>query len=132
MTIRGNYNTAYYKFHRSLKERQQAEKEGLLNYYQNRYKQLSEELDAHFKNYGYCPVAESYTNPKILREIREPINIGRADTIKESMNLLVQDAHNAEMESHAAATANSARNAARGANVAAFFTAASFINDLRR
>lgn len=132
IVIRTKYNSVYRSFNQHIKTKQISEKERLIKQYQDRCDQLSEELDTHFKNYGYCAVAESYTNPKILREIREPINIGRADTIKESMNLLVQDAHNAEMESHAAATANSARSAARGANVAAFFTAASFINDLRR
>lgn len=132
IVIRKKYNSVYRSFNQYIKTKQISEKERLIKQYQDRCNQLSEELDTHFKNYGYCAVAESYTNPKILREIREPINIGRADTIKESMNLLVQDAHNAEMASHAAATANSARSAARGANVAAFFTAASFINDLRR
>jgi len=126
-----NGQIEYNRFYHENKAREKAEKERLIKYYENRCNQLVEELDNHFKSYGYCAVAESYTNPRILKEIREPIYIGRADTIKESMNLLVQDAHNTEMELQAAATARSAKSAARGANVAAFFTAASFINNLR-
>ena len=133
------YNDAYNLYRKNRSSKQKAEKERLLKHYKERYNQLGEDLSNYYENYGYCPVAASYTNPRILREIRKPIEMGRADTIKEAMNLLVQDAHNAEMEAQAAATAQSASmaaqsaaNAARGAKVAAFFTAASFINDLRK
>lgn len=108
------------------------ERARLLSYYEDRYDKLAEELNTHYMNYGYCAVAASYTNPKILTLIREPIYLGRADTIKEAINVMIQDSHNSEMELQASLAAQSAASAARGAKAAAFFSAASFINNVTR
>ncbi len=104
-----------------------AERERLLKHYEDRYDALANELNTYFMNYGYCPVAASYTNPRILELIREPINLGRADTIKEAINVMIMDSHNSEMELQATLAAQSAASAARGAKAAAFFSAANFI-----
>ena len=93
---------------------------------QTRFNQLVDELSEYYKAYGYCPMSPEYTNPKILNKIRDIIWSGRADSIKEAINILHQDAHNSEMELQASLTARSAASAARGANTAAFFTAANF------
>lgn len=112
---------------RAYARKAQSEKERMLAYYEERYDALANELNAHFLNYGYCPVAASYTNPRILALIREPINLGRADTIKEAINVMIMDSHNSEMELQARLAAQSAASAARGAKAAAFFSAANFI-----
>ena len=93
---------------------------------ETRFAQLADELSAYYASYGYCPTGPSYTNPKILNKLRELVYIGRADTVKEAINIMHQDAHNSEMELQAAMTARSAASAARGAHAAAFFTAANF------
>lgn len=102
------------------------ERANLLSKYDERLTELANELQIHYKKYGYCATGPSYTNPKILSKLNELLALGRADTIKEAINLMHQEAHNAEMELQAAMTARSAESAARGANTAAFFTAANF------
>ena len=54
----------------------------------------------------------------------DTMNSGRADTIKEAVNILVEDAHRNNMEAYARSAAISADNAARGARTAAVFAAA--------
>ncbi len=99
---------------------------------QKRLDELGNELIAYYQAYGYCAVSSSYTNPKILATIRDTVWSGRADTIKEAINVMIQDAHYSEMELQATLTANSAASAARGAKAAAFFSAANFVRSLRR
>lgn len=107
-------------------------KASILKQYEDRLYELAEELNNHYLNYGYCPVAASYTNPQILTLIREPIDLGRADTIKEAINVMIQDSHNSEMELQAQMAAQAAASTARSSKATAFFTAGTFINTLRR
>ena len=102
------------------------ERANFLSKYDERLTELASELQIHYNNYGYCATGPSYTNPKILSKLNELLALGRADTIKEAINLMHQEAHNAEMELQATMAARSAESAARGANTAAFFTAANF------
>ena len=37
---------------------------------------VTEELALYYENYGYCPTGPSYTNPKILRKLRELVYMG--------------------------------------------------------
>ena len=53
------------------------------------YYRLSVELYSHFYACTDCPVGAEYTNPKILASILARVQSGRADTIKEAINLLV-------------------------------------------
>ena len=67
-----------------------------------------------------------YTNPRITQVIYNVIRQGRADTPKEAINVMLQDAHRSEMELIAAQTAAAAHSASRSSGVAAAFCAASF------
>ena len=87
---------------------------------------FTEELAEYYEKYGYCATGPSYINPRILRKLRELVYMGRADSIKEAINIMHQDAHNSEMELQASLAARSAASAARGAKATAFFTAANF------
>lgn len=87
---------------------------------------VTEELAEYYEKYGYCATGPSYINPRILRKLRELVYMGRADSIKEAINIMHQDAHNSEMELQASLAARSAASAARGAKATAFFTAANF------
>lgn len=98
----------------------------MLSQNETRFAELANELSIYYQNYGYCPTGPSYTNPKILQKLRELVYLGRADTVKEAINIMHLDAHNSEMELQAANAARSAASAARGANTAAFFSAANF------
>ncbi|MBE7071231.1 MAG: hypothetical protein E7383_00540 [Ruminococcaceae bacterium] len=119
---------------RSSKNRRETNeyRQTLLNESEEEFARISNELSEYYQNYGYCPVAASYTNPKILSLILEPINLGRADTIKEAINVIIQDSHNSEMELQAQIAAQAAESAARSSKATAFFTAGTFINTLRR
>lgn len=102
------------------------EKSDQLDEAQKRFAVVCKTLDNHYQKYGYCAVGASYTNPLILQKLLSIISLGRADTIKEAINVMIQDTHNSEMELQARMTARSAASAARGAKAAAFFTAADF------
>lgn len=91
-----------------------------------RFEELSNELYQHYQKYGYCLVSAEYTNPENLKAIMQTIESGRADTIKEAINILVEDAHRNNMQNYAAQTAASSAAAARGATVSAVFSAANF------
>lgn len=115
------------------------QKDLLLRQNQDRIVELSTELMKHYNAYGYCAVSSAYTNPKILSAIRDMVYSGRADTIKEAINVMIQDEHYSEMELQAtlnaqssALTAQYAASAARGAKVAAFFSAANFVHSIRK
>lgn len=53
------------------------------------YFTLSVELYTHFYECEDCPIGAEYTNPKILASLAYILQSGRADTIKEAINLLV-------------------------------------------
>ncbi len=87
---------------------------------------LANELAEHYAGYGMCLVGAEYSNPRILLAIRDAITAGRADTPKEAINVLLDDNHKSNMEALATQTAVNSAAAARGANTAAAFAAASF------
>lgn len=93
---------------------------------ERRFDELADELSYYYQEYGYCATGPFYTNPRILMKIKDNIELGRADTIKESINILHMDAHNSAMELQAQLTTRAAASAAQSARTAAFFSAASF------
>lgn len=92
----------------------------------SRMNTLALELTDHYNDYGFCFVGPEYTNPEILKLIANVLKAGRADTIKEAINVLLDDAHKTAMEFQSQLTAQAARQAANGAKVAAVFSAARF------
>ncbi len=91
-----------------------------------RYHQLAEELTNHYNAYINCPIGPEYTNPSNLDVVRRTIISGRADTVKEALNILVEDAHRSRMEDLSLETAQYAASAASSARVAAVFTVANY------
>lgn len=102
-------------------------------HYLKRYDELSKELYIHYISYKNCPIGPEYTNPSNLRVIYQTIVSGRADTTKEALNVLVEDAHRKKMEDlaettaqYAQAAAQASARAASSARTGAFFAAANF------
>ena len=96
-----------------------------------RFGQLTDELVNNYNSFsgpfGFsCPIGFEYSNPGVIQAIAGVLQSGRAYTIQEAINLLLDDAHKANMEAISMQTAMSARAAARNAGVAAAFSAASF------
>lgn len=96
------------------------------NAYSEQYFQLSNELMNHYNGYPNCPVGAEYSNPEILEAILGALRSGRADTIKESINVLISDAERSEMQQTLAAIEEYTARASAGARTAAVFAAASF------
>lgn len=90
------------------------------------WQMLSEELSIHYMAYPNCPIGPEYSNPQILRALRSTLQSGRADTIKECLNLMVSDANQRAMEDYLAQIQRNAAQAARSSTAAAIFMAASF------
>lgn len=104
-----------------------------------RYYELAEELYNYYCDYGPCLVSASYSNPSNLSAIRQMIQSGRADTIGDALNTLLDDEHKAAMEAYSQRTAASAEEAAHSAGiaanntrVAAVFSAANFFYNVQR
>lgn len=88
--------------------------------------QLSMELYNHYTAYPNCPVGPEYSNPQILRALRSTLQSGRADTIKECLNLMVADANQRAMEDYLEQIQRNAAQSARANTATAIFMAASF------
>lgn len=93
----------------------------------DRLADLAIELTEHYAKYGYCCIGPEYSNPNIIRNLYRLINSGRADTPKEAINVMIDDSHKTQMQLNAQLSAQASMRAARAANTAAFFSAASFI-----
>jgi hypothetical protein len=91
------------------------------NRFKNRHAELSEELFDHYNSYPDCPVGPEYANPQILQYILGVLQSGRADTVKESINLAVDAQRQVRIQEHFGAIK---RHAAP--SVTAFFAPASF------
>lgn len=98
-------------------------------------KQLSElrtSLEQHFSAYKNPPVGFEYSHPAILIELIHIMKSGRADTIKEAINCLIEDIHRQEMLNVQKETAKNAEDAANAARATAMFSAVAFINTYKK
>ncbi len=97
-------------------------------YYQAEYLRLSQELNDYYAAYPQCPVGAEYANPEILELILGVLNSGRADTIKEAINVLIAEANQAEMTAYLQNIQAYSEQASARAGTAAIFAAASFFS----
>lgn len=95
-------------------------------YFQSEYARLSQELYEHYINYPDCPVGPEYANPEILTILLDIIQSGRADTIKESINLAISDSEQREMNDYLNMIEQNTAAINAQTRVAAFFAAANF------
>lgn len=95
-------------------------------YYEGEYIRLSNILNEHYKAYPQCPVGAEYSNPEIIEVIMGILESGRADTIKEAINVLVNEVNQAEMRLYLQNIESYAKSASDSAATGAVFAAASF------
>lgn len=93
-----------------------------------RWQELSDELYRHYAAYPSCPIGPEYSNPHILRMLRNTLQSGRADTIKECLNLMVADANQRALEDYMAQIQRNTAQTARASTATAVFMAASFFS----
>lgn len=98
-------------------------------YYQEEYSRLSQELYTHYANYPNCPVGPEYANPDILELILDVLKSGRADTISDSINVLIAEANQAEVNEYLQTIEANTASINAQTRVAAIFAAASFFKD---
>lgn len=98
-------------------------------YFSSEYTRISAELTDYYNAYPNCPVGAEYSNPEILESILGVLRSGRADTIKESINLLISDAERSEMQATMQAIEAYTAKTSASASTAAFFAAANFFKD---
>lgn len=94
----------------------------------NRWAELSDELSRHYMAYPNCPIGPEYSNPHILMALRNTFQSGRADSIKECLNLMVADANQRAMENYLSDIQRNTAQAACASTATAVFMAASFFS----
>lgn len=97
-------------------------------YYQEQYAELSQELYDHYMSYPNCPIGPEYSNPEIIALIMEVLRSGRADTIKESINVLINEANQSDVAAYLEMIESNTAAINQQTKVAAFFAAASFFD----
>lgn len=95
-------------------------------HFEERYSQLSKELYNHYITCPDCPVGPEYVNPEILQLFLNVLQSGRADTVKESINLVLDAQDQAEIQEYLAEIERNTAEINAATRVAACFAAASF------
>lgn len=95
-------------------------------YFKSEYARLSQELYEYYISYPNCPVGPEYSNPEILSIFLGILQSGRADTIKESINLALNEADRAEVNAYLDMIEQNTSAINAQTRVAAFFAAANF------
>ena len=70
---------------------------------------LNQEIQNKYYEYPNCPIGYEYFRPEMLNTIQNYIRQGRAESIKEAINLISSDQYNAEMRQIALDTKNIAQ-----------------------
>lgn len=95
-------------------------------YFKKKYAELSKELYDHYISYPNCPVGPEYVNPQILGLLLNVLQSGRADTVKESINLVIDETHRAKVREYLAAIEYNTAAINAKTSVTTTFVAASF------
>lgn len=95
--------------------------------YFKKYYVLSNELYNHYLKYENCSIGVAYSNPDFLRFLLEKIYSGRADTIKEALNLTVDDSKYRDLSNKLSEIQRNTSIAATNAGMAAIFSAANLM-----
>lgn len=96
------------------------------NEYLELYDQLSNSLAQHYDNYPNCPIGPEYSNPVILEGMMSILQSGRADTIKECINILIENARQSEIDAYLEEIERNTAQTQANTRAAAVFLAADF------
>ena len=61
------------------------------NHFKRNKENLFQELYSYYNTFSDCPIGFKFSNPRILESIMQIIKSGRADTIKESINIMINN-----------------------------------------
>ena len=91
--------------------------------YRQEYARLSTELYTYYLNYTNCPVGPEYSNPNAIRAIITILNSGRADTVKDSINLTLTNVGAKKVNNYLSVMESLTRNINIQTGVSAIFAA---------
>lgn len=90
------------------------------------YDKLANALVEHYLDYPDCPIGPEYSNPLVLNHLMSILQSGRADTIKESINIMVNDARLDDIDDYLAEIQQNTIEANANSRAAMVFLAADF------
>lgn len=102
-----------------LVTKKRTDRKNEVNRIAQRINEISIELNNHYQAFGPCLVGYEFSNPKILYSIKSTIEAGRADTVKEAINCILEDHHRSYMEVTSAMTYRAAKQAELAADLTA-------------
>ncbi|MBO4650340.1 MAG: zinc ribbon domain-containing protein [Clostridiales bacterium] len=103
----------------ALVTKKRMDRKSEVNRIAQRINEISIELNNHYQAFGPCLVGYEFSNPKILYSIKSTIEAGRADTIKEAINCILEDHHRSYMEVQMEMTYRAAKQAELAADLTA-------------
>ena len=71
-----------------------------MTYYKNEYSRLVVDLYRYYLQYKNCPFGPEYSNPNSIKRISSILQSGRADTVKDSLNLMLNDINMRRLNSY--------------------------------
>lgn len=92
-------------------------------------KEADKKITQYYRDYpGQCPVHISYSHPGTLEYLYSLMKSGRADTVKEAINLMEEELHRFRMENHQQQILYRTTQAANAATASAFLSAVDLIS----
>lgn len=93
-----------------------------LQFYRNKLPIIKQKIQEHYSNYEQCPLAIEYTDPNAISAFISYLNAGRAENLKEAVNLYEDECHKTQMITEMKQMKAAARQAASAATITAINT----------
>lgn len=87
-----------------------------------------EELKTYFNEYKNSTVSFEYSNPRVIEMLKHNISSGRADSIKEAINCMLDDSHKQQILINQDKIVENSKVAASAAQRTAIYSLGTFIN----
>ena len=91
------------------------------NHLEKQKSYTEEILSMAYDDYAPCPVGYRYARPKTVTAIKDLISDGRADSVKEAINLMITDENYSRLLKYQASIARSGKQTALFTGLGAFF-----------
>lgn len=91
------------------------------NWVKNQYAELSKELFDYYRSYPDCPVAPEFANPQVLKRFLSNIQLGRADTVKESVAMCIDTRRYQKIQAYFSELSNNTADVDTMTGVTKFF-----------
>ena len=95
---------------------------------EHQLRRREKEIEKHYREYpGVCPIHIAYSHPEAISQLISYLETGRADSLKEALNLMEEELHRNRMEQHQQRIEFRTTQAAKAATASAFISAANFV-----